>query len=137
MSPLAVTLKPKTNACKYGGANSAIEIRVSRIGPQRAVIEVMDDGEGIPAEFEDKLFTAFSRSDTSDTRNSGGTGLGLKISKEMMDAMGGKIGYRRSDDDKSVFSLEFACLPEPIVDPNELAAPVSKRAKSISKNTAK
>lgn len=42
-------------------------------------VEVSDDGTGIPDEFRDRIFQKFSQTDSSDTRQKGGTGLGLNI----------------------------------------------------------
>jgi signal transduction histidine kinase/CheY-like chemotaxis protein len=58
----------------------------------KLLFEVKDTGIGIPKDKRDKLFQAFSQVDSSITRKYGGTGLGLIISKKLVELMGGKIG---------------------------------------------
>ena len=81
-----------SNAAKFSPGGSQVEVRMSRCAPGVRV-SVIDQGPGIPAEFQARIFSKFSQADASDTRQKGGTGLGLAISKEMMERMGGQIGF--------------------------------------------
>jgi two-component system, sensor histidine kinase RpfC len=53
--------------------------------------EVADTGVGIPANMQEKVFESFIQADASTTRKFGGSGLGLQIAKEMIEAMGGEL----------------------------------------------
>ena len=88
-----------TNAVKFTPAG-AVTLRVQRVqpvSPQDAPglhtlqFAVQDSGIGIPADRMDRLFQPFSQVDASTTRKYGGTGLGLVICKQLVEAMGGQI----------------------------------------------
>ena len=81
-----------SNACKYSPANDEVLVSYKVINDQ-LMIEVSDHGIGIPSEFRSRIFTKFSQADSSDTRGKDGTGLGLAICKELVEQMGGQIGY--------------------------------------------
>lgn len=64
---------------------------------------VSDTGVGIPADRQAALFNAFSQADGSATRQFGGLGLGLSLCKQMLDLMGGQIGFRSTPGEGSSF----------------------------------
>lgn len=65
--------------------------------------EIEDTGIGIASEMQEKLFQPFTQADTSTTRKFGGTGLGLTISRRIVELMGGEIGFRSNVDRGSTF----------------------------------
>jgi signal transduction histidine kinase len=76
------------NAARH--AATRIELRVDRRGPA-AVIDVIDDGPGIPAGERDRIFERFVRLDSSRQRTAGGAGLGLAIAREIARTHGGEL----------------------------------------------
>lgn len=76
------------NALKYSPPDRPVTIRVS-LNPAEAVIEVIDQGRGIPAEDLARIFDKFYRSQPPN--GAGGTGLGLSISKGIIEAHQGRI----------------------------------------------
>ncbi len=97
-----------SNAAKFAPENSEIEISVTRQeGALR--VSVSDSGSGIPDDFLPKLFDKFTQLDSSDTRQKGGTGLGLPISKAIIEKHGGKIDVVSKLGSGSTFYFE---LPE-------------------------
>jgi PAS domain S-box-containing protein len=90
-----ILLNLVTNAIKFterGGV--AIAVRGTRIAERtRLRFEIHDTGIGVPAGAKAKLFAPFAQADPSITRRFGGTGLGLNISKKLVELMDGQIGF--------------------------------------------
>ncbi len=78
------------NALKFT-AGGEVFLRVIAGTDQDIVFEVKDTGIGIPEDKISRLFSAFSQVDSSTTRRFGGTGLGLVISRRLVNLMGGEI----------------------------------------------
>jgi signal transduction histidine kinase len=91
-----------SNAVKFSPADAHVDVSLVADGT-RATIEVRDHGSGIAPQFQGKVFTKFSQSDSSDTRSKGGSGLGLAISKALIERMSGHISFRTSSDGTSFF----------------------------------
>ncbi|MCQ0009582.1 sensor histidine kinase [Actinomadura madurae] len=77
-------------------AKSRVRVSVAADGPD-AVLEVRDDGAGIPPEFREQIFRRFQRLDEGRERDPGGTGLGLTISRDIARAHGGTLVAADSD----------------------------------------
>ena len=92
-----------SNAIKYGGGKP-VRLRVAREGGL-AVLEVRDDGVGIPPSDQERIFERFERAVSP--RNYGGLGLGLWISREIATALGGSIRVRSEAGKGSAFRLEL------------------------------
>ncbi len=78
--------------------------------------EIKDTGIGIAFDKQDQLFQAFTQADTSTSRKFGGTGLGLTISKSLIEMMGGKVGVISEVGKGSIFWFE---LPFEVVSQNK------------------
>ena len=77
-----------TNAMNYGGA---ARLRLSHADPRMVVVEVEDDGPGIPPAELERVFEPFHRGEPSRNRETGGVGLGLPIARNIMRAHGGDV----------------------------------------------
>jgi signal transduction histidine kinase len=91
------------NAVKYTEAHAAITLRAHAIGGE-IVVEVVDDGSGIPDDAIAGIFDRFARADDARTRAHGGVGLGLAIVAAIAHAHGGRCTIERRDA-QTVFSL--------------------------------
>ncbi|HEY9899618.1 MAG TPA: PAS domain-containing sensor histidine kinase [Pantanalinema sp.] len=90
------------NGIKFTPAGGKIRI-AARLEEGSLLTEVADTGEGIDAEAIPRLFKRFQQLDMSTTREAGGIGLGLSISKTIVDAHGGTIGVRSEKGKGSTF----------------------------------
>lgn len=94
------------NAAKYGDENTTITIKANLIN-EMVSIKVTNKGPQIPENCYEKIFHKFSRIDNPLTRKVQGSGLGLYITKNLTEKMGGKISVS-SNKDFTTFEL---CLP--------------------------
>jgi signal transduction histidine kinase len=93
------------NAIKYAGAGR-IQVRLgSHYGNVR--FSVRDDGPGIPLNQQERIFEKFYRLDRQATKVVGGTGLGLYICRELIEAMDGDIWVESTPGQGSTFSFEL------------------------------
>jgi two-component system, OmpR family, sensor histidine kinase KdpD len=94
------------NAAKYAPPGSLITIRARRSSGS-VVIEVLDEGPGIPEDRLERIFEKFHRVKQGD-RQRAGTGLGLAICRGFVDALGGKIvAANRADRSGALFTITF------------------------------
>ena len=95
-----------SNAAKYSPENIPVEVFTQLIDKTLRV-SVKDYGKGIPKEFQPILFEKFTQSSSGDTRQVGGTGLGLNISKMIIEKSGGKIGFDTTINKQTTFYFEL------------------------------
>jgi len=100
-----------SNALKFSHPGGRVSVDYVRIG-DRVRIMVNDQGVGIPANSRDKVFDRFSQIDGSDQRKVGGTGLGMNISKQIIEQHNGIIDYVSEVDRGTTFFIELDVCSE-------------------------
>jgi PAS domain S-box-containing protein len=87
-----VLLNLISNAIKYNEDRGTVTMKVSRHAPEIVRISVADTGAGIPEDLQQHIFEPFNRLGR-ETSNIQGSGIGLTIAKELVELMGGNIGF--------------------------------------------
>lgn len=96
-----------SNAAKFTAPGGTVHVSLSQTAGA-VMLRVRDEGPGIPPEFQPHIFQKFSQADSSDTRSKGGSGLGLSITKAIVEHHGGQIGFDTVAGQGSTF---WVCLP--------------------------
>ncbi len=111
------------NACKFT-PDGSITVTAQQAGD---VIEVavIDTGIGIPVEQHERIFDAFIQGDASSTRSAGGTGLGLTVTRRLIELHGGTIAVESTPDVGSKFTFTLPVTDALVVasSPHSLAPP--------------
>jgi CheY-like chemotaxis protein len=111
-----------SNALKFtttGKVEVALACYPDREGRIRVRLRVSDTGIGMSEATVAKLFRPFTQADASTTRNFGGTGLGLNITRRLVELMRGEITVESEEGRGSIFTIEMVVDP---ADPSELPA---------------
>ncbi|NYF09901.1 two-component system OmpR family sensor kinase [Leifsonia sp. AK011] len=105
------------NAVRFTPDGSPIEIGVGvDATSSRAVLAVIDHGEGIPPQVRQRIFERFWRADNSRTRETGGSGLGLAIVAAIVDAHGGEVEVVETPGGGATFRVLLPLLPSVALD---------------------
>ncbi len=122
------------NAIKFSEAGE-VALRITVIEERDRAIDlqvaVQDSGPGIPPEKINRLFKSFSQVDASTTRKHGGTGLGLVISKQLTELMGGEIGVTSQMGEGAIFWFTLHLGKRPTPPNTQMAVPEQIKGKRV------
>ena len=107
-----VLLNLVDNAVKFNRPRGELSLRLRAVGDE-AVLTVANSGPGIPPERQAALFERFFRIGSDRNRDTGGSGLGLSLCREIVSAHGGRIELARSDADWTEFTVNLPRLASP------------------------
>nr|WP_285903102.1 ATP-binding protein [Alkalimarinus sediminis] len=122
-----------SNALKFtnqGSVNVSVSATPVNSSSLSLLFSISDTGIGISPEQQKKLFSSFKQADTSTTRKYGGTGLGLTISKRLIELMEGSITLQSEEGKGSTFAFAIS-LPsseQPVSEPNQKQPPLAEEA---------
>ena len=94
-----------SNAVKFSGEGGQVDIHVRRLDPHQLEVQVRDTGIGIKAEDINRLFAEFEQLESGIARRFEGTGLGLALTKKIIEFQGGHIGVESEPGKGSVFTV--------------------------------
>jgi len=103
-------------------ADSRVQVTLTAVGPH-ALIEVADDGPGVPAADRDRIFERFVRLDESRARSDGGAGLGLAIVREIVAVHGGSVEVDDSALGGALFRMRLPLVEAGEPDPEPESRP--------------
>ncbi|MEQ6250185.1 HAMP domain-containing sensor histidine kinase [Sulfitobacter sp. HNIBRBA3233] len=98
-----------SNATKFTRSGDVVSISLEKMG-QKARIEISDNGVGIPIDAQGDIFTPFHQVNPGTTGAIKSSGLGLSITKQLIDLLGGKMGFRSVEKKGSTFWIELDLL---------------------------
>jgi PAS domain S-box-containing protein len=108
-----VLLNLLSNAIKYNRVTGSVSISCEHAPEGRVLIRVRDTGRGIAPENMERLFTPFERLDAGEAGVSG-TGLGLALSRGLVEVMGGELRAETSVGEGSTFTVELPTTHDPL-----------------------
>jgi PAS domain S-box-containing protein len=95
-----------SNAVKFSPADEEVLVRVEK-NENVVRISVRDHGSGVPADFKEHIFEKFAQADGTNSRQKAGTGLGLSIVKQIVERLGGEVGFDDAPGGGTIFHVEL------------------------------
>ncbi len=102
-----------SNAAKFSPENETVTVSLQMNGQNNIKITVADKGPGIPEAFKKKIFQKFSQADSSSTRKKGGSGLGLFITKSLINKFKGTVSFNSEEGKGSEFYFILPTCEKP------------------------
>lgn len=101
-----------SNAIKFATTESTVTVSISKVDSKVRVC-ISNEGPGIPKEYHHKIFQKFSQINPVDSRRVSGTGLGLNITKQIIEKMNGKIDFTSDRNKETTFYFDLPIYNKP------------------------
>jgi signal transduction histidine kinase len=101
-----VVINLLSNSIKFSPPDNEVVVSIEK-GADAIRISVRDHGVGISADFRAHLFEKFAQADATNARQKGGTGLGLSIVKQIVERLGGEVGFGDAPGGGTIFHVEL------------------------------
>jgi NO-binding membrane sensor protein with MHYT domain/signal transduction histidine kinase/DNA-binding response OmpR family regulator len=95
-----------SNACKFSPKNEQVTLETQQVN-SFVRLSISNKGIGISPEFKSRVFQKFSQADSSSTRGKGGSGLGLNISKTIIEKLGGTLNFVSKPNEVTTFYFDL------------------------------
>lgn len=115
-----------TNALKYTPSGGRIDVRVGMVDGEQALLEVRDNGDGIPPALLPKIFDLFVQAERTLDRRAGGLGVGLTLVRRLVELHGGSVDAANSTVG-SVFTVRLPAVETPAGGSDSRLVPLSRR----------
>ena len=95
-----------SNAIKFSPPDNEVVVAIER-DADLVRISVRDHGSGVPSDFRSRIFERFAQAEATNARRKGGTGLGLSIVKQIVERLGGEVGFVDAQGGGTIFHFEL------------------------------
>lgn len=116
-----------SNACKFSNKGNDVVISIEKLD-KMVRVSVCNYGSEIPLEFRPRIFQKFSQADSSDTRKKSGTGLGLNISRAIIEKLEGRINFTSSPENTTFY------FDLPLIENASRPASLNKKSVTLQDN---
>jgi PAS domain S-box-containing protein len=99
-----------SNASKFSYEGGNVVVKIFTENKKDLILSVTNLGKGISEDFKEKIFGKFEQEDSTSTRERGGSGLGLNITKSIIEALGGSVGYESIENKETTFFFKLPII---------------------------
>jgi len=119
-----------SNACKFSPKDDKVIVDIVPDGG-KVRVSISDHGAGVSNEFQSRIFQKFSQADSSATRDKSGTGLGLNISKTIIEKLGGTLDFMSTPNEGTTFYFDLPISYDKPVSIDDRLIETQKSAKRL------